>query len=173
MAQFHTAKIVVRQVSWWFSTLIFQTQKQGRKTHLHVFPYWQSSGVSKTSPLNYHCKSSRVVFCTCGLQLAKGSAFLRGKWTVNSHSCLQLETSETTLQPYSAGRQDMVLWQPGGQQEWPGTAPWHILQVPAHPAAGTLQEAQLQPFTFSSLCIQALSSCSSGFICSVPFAQII
>lgn len=91
MAQFSTAKIVVRQGSWWFSTLIFQTQKKGWKTHLHVFPYWQSSGVSKTSPLNHDCRSSKLVLCTCRLQLASGSAFLREQWTlIHAFSLKQL-----------------------------------------------------------------------------------
>lgn len=94
-----------------------------------VFPYWQSSGVSKMSPLNHYCKSSKLVLCTPRLQLASGSAFLRGKWAVNSHPCLQLETSETALWVYSAGGQVMARWKPGGQQDWPGTPLQWVFQV--------------------------------------------
>lgn len=119
-------RLLFRQVSQWFSSLIFQTQKQGWKTHLH---YWQSSGLNKMSPLNCYCKSSKLVLCTCRLQLASGSAFLRGKWVVNSHPCLQLKTSEPALWLHSAGGQVMAMWQPGGQQDWPGTAPRCVLQV--------------------------------------------
>lgn len=138
--------VLFRAVYWWFSTPIFQTHKQGWKTHLHVFPYWQDSKVSKTSPLNYHCKSSKLVLCTCRLQLASGLAFLRGKRAVNSHSCLQLKTSETALWLYSARGKSWIQWQPLG----PARLAWQSSlmcfagkpRVPAHPPTGAVQEFQ-------------------------------
>lgn len=77
-----------------------------------TFPFWQGVGVSKMSPLKY--RSSKLVLCLHRLQLTSDLAFLKGKWAVNSCSCLWL----TIFQPV------MGLYSMGGEAMAPTVASW-------------------------------------------------